>query len=103
MAELTTSRDYKGSRTWLRVFGVVHALIGTALYIRGVELLELGGSGYYLLIGTGLIVSGVLFFMRVRAGVWLFAALFVATMMWALWEAGFNFWPQAARMIGLAF
>ena len=89
MAELTTSDDYKGSRTWLRVFGVVHALIGTALYIRGVELLELGGSGYYLLNGVGLIISGVLFFMRVRAGVWLLAVLLAATITWALWGAGF--------------
>ena len=36
MAELTMSGEIKRVRTWLRVLGTVLALIGTALYIRGV-------------------------------------------------------------------
>lgn len=87
-------------RTRLRIFGVLLAVIGAVLATGGFQLVTLGGSWYYLLIGVGLVIAGVLFAMRHVTGPWLFAVLFVITIVWSLWEVGFDFWPQVPRMIG---
>jgi len=68
----------------------------------GGYLVTLGGSWYFLLAGLGLIVSAVLFAKRRLAGAWLFAAVMVATLIWALADAGLNFWPQVSRLFALA-
>lgn len=51
-------------------------------------------------------VSGVLFARRREAGAWVYAALFVATILWSLWEVGFSFWqlvPRLAPVLVLGF
>jgi len=80
------------------VVGAITALIGAWLAYGGVQLLQLGGSFYYLPAGLLMLVSGVLVARSDRRGAWLFALTFVLTVLWALWEAGLNFWPLAARV-----
>jgi quinate dehydrogenase (quinone) len=84
----------------LRILGVVLAIIGLPLLWLGGQLITLGGSWYYGLAGLALVVSGILVFRRSLLGFWLFAALFVATVIWALAEGGFNFWPLVPRLGG---
>lgn len=86
-------------RHWsLLVFGGILALIGVALAIGGVRLATLGGSWYYLLAGMALLVSGILYIRAKKSGLWVFAATFIATLIWAIWEAGFSFWPLVPRL-----
>ncbi|MDS1136668.1 membrane-bound PQQ-dependent dehydrogenase, glucose/quinate/shikimate family [Nitratireductor indicus] len=97
MSSNTTSTRKAG---WLLpVVGVIIALIGLPLVWGGVELAGLGGSWYYVLAGIGLVLTGILFFMRRSAGVWLYALIYLATIAWALWEAGLSFWPLVPRLV----
>jgi quinate dehydrogenase (quinone) len=82
----------------LRIFGLVLAAIGAVLAWDGSELLGLGGSAYYLITGLALIASGVLLLVRKRAGLALFALVFIATVIWALAEVGLQFWPLMPRL-----
>lgn len=81
----------------LLVLGGLVCLIGAALAAAGLWLAALGGSWYYILAGATLVATGVLLARRRAAALWLYAALLVATMAWALWEVGFDFWALAPR------
>jgi quinate dehydrogenase (quinone) len=90
-----------GPGLWvLRILGALIVLIGLPLIWLGAELSLLGGSWYYLLAGLVLAIVGVLTFRRRVLAIWLFAALFVATLIWAFAEAGLNFWPLVPRLGG---
>ncbi|MFT4149729.1 MAG: membrane-bound PQQ-dependent dehydrogenase, glucose/quinate/shikimate family [Paracoccaceae bacterium] len=92
-----------GSGVWvLRVVGVLLAIAGLPLVWGGVQLIGVGGSWYYLLAGAAVVVTGLLFLVRNRAALWLYAITFLATVAWALWEAGFHFWPQIPRLVAPA-
>lgn len=89
-----------------RVLGGVITLAGAVLTCGGLWLLLLGGSPYYALSGMGYIVSGVLLWRRSPAGAWLAVSLLGATLCWALWEAGLDYWALFPRVLlpaGLAF
>lgn len=97
----TTGSKQEGAvrKHWpLLAFGVVLAAIGIALTLGGLRLATLGGSWYYLLAGIGLVLSGVLYARRNIKGAWLFAAVFIGTLVWALWEVGFAYWPLVPRL-----
>lgn len=81
------------------ILGAVIALIGLVLTIGGAWLATLGGSAYYLLTGVGMIVSGVLLFRRRIIGGWLYCAIFILTVIWALAEVGANNWALVPRVI----
>ena len=84
----------------VRIFAAILALIGAILAVGGTWLATLGGSPYYLLAGIGLIVSGVLM-MRLRlVGIWVYSGVFLATLAWAVWEAGLNGWALVPRLVG---
>lgn len=65
--------------------------------MAGVWLTALGGSWYYLLAGAALVAFGVLRGRRQPAALWLYAALLIATMAWAVWEVVLDFWALAPR------
>jgi quinoprotein glucose dehydrogenase len=79
------------------VTGIVYLFLGLALAVGGAWLLALGGSLYYLLAGIGLALTGILLVARRRAALWVYAALLIGTLAWAVWEIGFDWWPLAAR------
>lgn len=85
-------------RLGLAAFGAVCVLIGLPMFAGGVWLVALGGSVYYLLAGAGLVGAGVLLWRGLLAGAWLFAAVFVATLAWAVWERGSNYWGYVPRL-----
>lgn len=86
----------------LKIFAVVVALFGLAMAAGGVWLIILGGSWYYLIAGTGMLLAGVLLFKLRTSGVWLYWAVFVGTVIWALWEVGFEPWELMPRVAALA-
>jgi glucose dehydrogenase len=92
---MKTQAPFPSAPGWpARVLGVVLLLIGLVLAVGGIQLAVLGGSVYYVLAGVGLIVAGVLMARRSLAGAWVYLGVFVATLVWALWESGAGAdWP----------
>ncbi|MBB4003307.1 PQQ-binding-like beta-propeller repeat protein [Aurantimonas endophytica] len=78
------------------------ALIGLALTGGGIWLLTLGGSWYYLVCGIAFLATAALVFLRRPEALIVFALVVVGTLIWALYEVGFDWWPLAARG-GLVF
>jgi quinoprotein glucose dehydrogenase len=90
-----------GAGGWAaRLLGVALLLIGLVLLIGGVWLVAVGGSPYYLLAGVGLIVSGFLLARRHLSGVWVYAGVWGATVLWSLWEVGLRGWALVPRLVG---
>jgi len=74
-------------------------LAGLVLLILGAWLALLGGTWYYLLAGAALIVDGVLFWLRRREALWLYALVFAASVVWACSEVGLDGWQLMPRLI----
>jgi len=80
-----------------RFIAVLIMLAGLATGIGGVWLLWLGGSPFYIVLALALLASGALAWMRRAAALWLYAAILLVTLGWALWEVGFDWWALAPR------
>ncbi|MET0350190.1 MAG: glucose/quinate/shikimate family membrane-bound PQQ-dependent dehydrogenase [Rhizobacter sp.] len=77
--------------------GAITALLGLMLLGGGAWLVQLGGSWFYVAAGAVLVVEGLLLALGQRVVLTLHAVLLAATMVWAIWEAGLDWWPIAAR------
>src|SRR5690606_33677036 len=73
------------------------ALIGLVLTGGGGWLLSLGGSPYYLIAGLVFLVTAFLLHRRRAAALWLYAVFIVASLAWAVWEVGFDWWQLGPR------
>ncbi len=85
-----------------RLLAIVLILIGLVVTIGGAYLATLGGSLYYLVAGIIVALAGVLTWRGDERGPLLYAAYLVATLLWALWEAGLDGWALAPRLIAPA-
>lgn len=81
----------------LTIAACLNALFGIVLVAGGGWLISLRGSWYYALAGLAMLVTAWLLFRRRATALWVYAALVMATLLWALWEAGLDWWPLAAR------
>ena len=76
--------------------------LGLALAVAGATLFWMGGSAYYVILGLALLASAW-FLSRARPlGVRIFVAAWLCTVVWAIWEAGFDGWALAPRLILLS-
>ncbi|NVN06245.1 glycerol dehydrogenase [Asaia spathodeae] len=75
------------------VFGLI--FVGGGGY-----LLSLGGSPYYLICGIVLLASGGLMAMGRLLGAYLFLLAWAATLVWTIYEAGFDWWGWLPRLFG---
>jgi len=73
------------------------ALFGAWLGLGGVWLITLGGSWYYAVAGAVFLIAAWLLYRRYMAALWLYAAFLLATLVWAIWETGFDWWSLGAR------
>jgi len=89
------------AKLWLILLGTVILLAGLFFLIAGGKLVWLGGSPYFVLAGLALIASGALIARRRPLGALIFGATFAATVLWALWEVGFAFWPLTSRLLAM--
>lgn len=80
------------------LFSILAALIGLALAAGGIYLLILGGSAYYLLAGLVLLLNAWLGLKRHELTRPLFALFLAVTLVWSLWESGYDWWALAPRM-----
>lgn len=82
----------------ITVLSLLLLLLGGVIGGLGAWLALLGGSWYYVLGGIGMLASGVLLWRNQRSGAWVFAALFVGTLLWTWWESGSNYWRWVPRL-----
>ena len=80
--------------------GVLLLVTGLTLALGGIWLIILGGSWYYASAGVGLIAAAWFFMQRRMLGEWIYAGVFVFTLVWALWEVGLNGWALVPRLVG---
>jgi membrane-bound PQQ-dependent dehydrogenase (glucose/quinate/shikimate family) len=76
-------------------------VLGAVLAAGGVRLATLGGSLYYVPAGLALLASAVLLWRGDRRGGWLYGGLFAATLLWSLYEVGFDAWALMPRLVML--
>ncbi|MGI4745666.1 MAG: glucose/quinate/shikimate family membrane-bound PQQ-dependent dehydrogenase [Janthinobacterium lividum] len=76
---------------------VILAAIGLYLGIGGAWLLSIGGSFYYAIAGTALLITAFLLIRARRSALWLYAATLFGTMIWAISEVGLDFWALVPR------
>ncbi|WP_150785741.1 glucose/quinate/shikimate family membrane-bound PQQ-dependent dehydrogenase [Pseudomonas fluorescens] len=91
-----------GSKWLLLGLGVLIALIGLGLAGGGGYLISLGGSAYFLLMGLAMLVSGLMIARRKPHGAWLYGLALILTAIWAVWDAGFEYWPLVSRVLTFA-
>ncbi|MGC2086802.1 MAG: membrane-bound PQQ-dependent dehydrogenase, glucose/quinate/shikimate family [Bradyrhizobium sp.] len=81
----------------LRATVVVMQLMSIVLFAGGLWLAVLGGSIYYVIAGVALAVTSWLLMRRSALALWVYAALLLGTLIWAIWEVGLDFWSLAPR------
>lgn len=95
-----THSAHRGFGFWAAIaIGVVIAIFGVPILAGGVWLAALGGSWYYVLAGIGLVLTAFFLFRRSMLAVWVYLVTFAGTVVWALWEAGFDGWAQVPRLV----
>jgi quinoprotein glucose dehydrogenase len=100
---MAVAHDYvrKGVGYWLTMLlALLILLIGAFLFAGGIILIGLGGSPYYAFAGLLLIVTSWLMFSGRQVAIWVYAITFLFTLVWALYESGFNGWAQVPRLLG---
>lgn len=81
----------------LAITAIVLALMGLLLFAGGTWLVLIHGSFYYFIAGLALILVAWLLSIRRSAALWVYAALLLGTLVWAIWEVGLDFWSLAPR------
>jgi quinoprotein glucose dehydrogenase len=82
------------------LFGLSLLAIGGLLAWWGTELINLGGSAYYLPAGLAAAASGIAVLLgRWRLAFWIYLALLAATAVWSLAEAGLDGWALMPRLL----
>lgn len=81
-----------------RTLAIVIGLAGACFLLGGAWLVGLGGSAYYLVAGIVLLADAWLLWRGLGFARLLFALFLAATLVWALWESGLDWWPLAARL-----
>src|SRR5882724_3961124 len=78
-------------------FSAVFSTAGLAFVVGGIWLAALGGSLYYALAGFALLSIAVLLFRRNAWVYWAYAMLILATLSWAVYEVGLDWWQLMPR------
>lgn len=99
-----SSTGSEASTFWgARLLGGLLLILGIVLLGGGLYLITLGGSWYYALAGGAIAASGVWLWQGQMKGVWTYLGVLALTVIWSLFEAGFNFWAFEARVLAPLF
>ncbi|MBU0892723.1 MAG: membrane-bound PQQ-dependent dehydrogenase, glucose/quinate/shikimate family [Gammaproteobacteria bacterium] len=80
------------------MLGWVIGVVGLATAAAGLWLAVLGGSWYYVAGGVAWLATGWLLARRSAWALGVFGGYVLVSLVWALWEAGLDWWPLAARL-----
>lgn len=86
-------------KIWCFILGLALLLTGLFYLIGGGKLISLGGSWYFFIAGLLTTASAIFIFRKKAFGVWLFALVFVGTLVWAWFDAGWDFWALFSRLM----
>lgn len=75
------------------------AASGLFFVIEGAKLLSLHGSAYFLISGLIMLAGAVLLSLGLASGATLVVVNALFTLIWALWDAGLQFWPLVSRLV----
>ncbi|WP_416262044.1 glucose/quinate/shikimate family membrane-bound PQQ-dependent dehydrogenase [Gibbsiella quercinecans] len=90
--------NHSSSSRVIRFLTVLFAILsGAYLLVGGIWLSAIGGSFYYIISGVLLLATALLIYRRSTRALALYALLLLGTMLWAVWEVGFDFWALAPR------
>jgi quinoprotein glucose dehydrogenase/quinate dehydrogenase (quinone) len=81
---------------------ILFLLAGIPLLWGGIQLVRLGGLPYYVVAGLLLVITAMLAWRRHAGALWLYAALLLGTILWALAEVGLDCWALLPRLAGPA-
>ncbi len=87
----------------VRIVSFLLFIVGIPLLVGGAYLLTLGGTWYYVIAGLGMTAAAYYLWQGKVVGVHLYLAIFILTVVWALLESGFNFWPLVPRLLTSVF
>ena len=82
---------------------LVLALVGFALVYGGMELLLLGGSLYYLCSGLAILLVAWMSWNRNPAAVVSYLVLLISTVIWSIYEVGYDVWALIPRIVAPTF
>ena len=87
----------------IRITAIVIGALGLTMTVSGVELVSLGGTPYYSVAGALMLFCAVDLFNSKPRGLFVFAGVLLLTLVWAVYEAGSEFWSVGSRIwiIGL--
>lgn len=94
-----TDRGLKRGGWIVTVYAALLILIGLALAVGGVALIRYGGTFYYFIAGFATTLSGALLLRGDGRGRWVYGALLVGTLAWALAEVGLDGWALVPRLV----
>lgn len=92
----------KLAAAWLGLLGAIILAMGGFFVFFGGQLVSLNGSSYFLIAGIMMLVSGIQIMRQRLTGAMLYAVVLLYTLIWALWDAGFDFWPLVSRLLTLS-
>ncbi|WP_213777241.1 glucose/quinate/shikimate family membrane-bound PQQ-dependent dehydrogenase [Caballeronia sp. dw_276] len=81
---------------WLTIAFLL--LSGIYLVAMGIWLIAIGGSPYYLIAGLFMLAIAYFIWRGNTSALYLYALLLFGTLIWAVIEAGFDFWALAPRV-----
>ena len=96
------ARPSKWLSLWCVVLGLMLLATGLFFVIGGGKLVSLGGSWYFVIAGVFTVLSAIQFFRRKSSAVIIFALVFIGSVIWAVQDAGIDFWPLVSRLMTLA-
>ena len=101
----TTDKNFALSTMRLAMFrllGGALIIVGAILGVGGMELIYVGGSWYYTLVGAVWVAAGIMIIRRRVEGLYLYIVTFLITLIWSIWESALDGWALLPRL-DLAF
>lgn len=86
-------------KIWCFVLTLALSITGLFFMLGGFKLVSLGGSWYFLLTGIACLISAYFMFRRKAIAVGIFAAVFLWTFIWSIFDAGWDFWALFSRLM----
>jgi membrane-bound PQQ-dependent dehydrogenase (glucose/quinate/shikimate family) len=81
-------------------FSLIFISLGLFFTAGGLRLASTGGSLYYLISGIGLILTGYGILKKHTKVVYIYSAVIIFTILWAIWEVGLQPWGLLPRISG---
>ncbi len=83
------------------VMGAILIIFALPLVPGGLWLMTVGGSWYYFVAGTLVLLAGVQLLRQSRWGLWLYLICCAMSLIWAIWEVGLQPWALLPRLLPL--